>query len=356
MNINRNNYEEFFLLYADGELTSVEMQAVDAFTHQHPDLAEELRMLMEVVLPNEQATMPGKNRLLKLTEWNETAPTPTQTALLLHLDGELPNTQAAEIENELEQNAAMQQDWAMLQQTRLQAPGISMPDKNRLYRQTAIRRPISPVWSRIAAAAMLAGVGWFLITDGLEPETIIQQKTVTVQEPAKSTPTTPDLTVNDPITENQNQTAGINQTGTHPDSRTNINQAAAHSAQHSVNTPTAGLEKVVAESLAENGEKVTFTPANLVKTTDQTNITNTTPRLHTQNLVASTAVPQASQQNQETPDEYQFAREDEPEYLYIAGTKIKKQKVRGFMRTVGRTVTRGFTNGNIAQVEDQPIP
>lgn len=92
MIINRNNYEEYFLLYADGELTLAEKQAVDAFTHQHPDLAEELKLLMDVVLPHEMAVMSGKDRLMKLAEWNENTPTPQQTALLMHLDGELPHT------------------------------------------------------------------------------------------------------------------------------------------------------------------------------------------------------------------------------------------------------------------------
>ena len=50
MNITRNNYEEYFLLYADGELNATDKQAVENFLTIHPDLAEELDMLMEAVL------------------------------------------------------------------------------------------------------------------------------------------------------------------------------------------------------------------------------------------------------------------------------------------------------------------
>ena len=42
MNINRDNYEEFFLLYADNELSVQEKNAVEDFVRQHPDLEEEL--------------------------------------------------------------------------------------------------------------------------------------------------------------------------------------------------------------------------------------------------------------------------------------------------------------------------
>ena len=51
MNINRDNYEEFFVLYIDKELNAAERAAVDAFLNQHPDLRTEFEMLQETVLP-----------------------------------------------------------------------------------------------------------------------------------------------------------------------------------------------------------------------------------------------------------------------------------------------------------------
>ena len=38
MNITRYNYETYFFLYADNELSEQEKKLVEAFAEQHPDL------------------------------------------------------------------------------------------------------------------------------------------------------------------------------------------------------------------------------------------------------------------------------------------------------------------------------
>ena len=60
MNINRNNYEEYFLLYTDNELSEAERKMVDAFVAANPDLQEELLMLQQSVVKPMEVDFPGK--------------------------------------------------------------------------------------------------------------------------------------------------------------------------------------------------------------------------------------------------------------------------------------------------------
>src|ERR1041385_8954505 len=66
MNINRHNYESFFLLYVDRELDAAGRKAVEDFVAQNPDLERELSLLQQLVFPpEEQVIFAGKDRLLK---------------------------------------------------------------------------------------------------------------------------------------------------------------------------------------------------------------------------------------------------------------------------------------------------
>ena len=47
MQINRHNYEEYFILYMDNELPAAERRMVDEFVKLHPDLQEELSLLLQ---------------------------------------------------------------------------------------------------------------------------------------------------------------------------------------------------------------------------------------------------------------------------------------------------------------------
>ncbi len=66
MNINRNNYEEYFLLYADNELSQKEKNEVELFVQENTDLEEEFNMIkLTINIPDEKVSMADKSFLMK---------------------------------------------------------------------------------------------------------------------------------------------------------------------------------------------------------------------------------------------------------------------------------------------------
>lgn len=66
MQINRQSYEEYFLLYADGELNESERRAVEEFIGQNPDLAGELSIVQDTVFePDSSIVFENKELLFK---------------------------------------------------------------------------------------------------------------------------------------------------------------------------------------------------------------------------------------------------------------------------------------------------
>jgi hypothetical protein len=148
MTINRNNYESYFLLYIDNELCQADKIMVEAFVQQHTDLKLELVMLQHTVLCPAVVSFEQKNNLLKM----EAA---FQEKLLLHLDGELSNAEVAVLQNELQGDKSLQEEWELLQQTKLHPQDLVIFEhKERLLRKEPAR-VISAKWWRAAAAVLI---------------------------------------------------------------------------------------------------------------------------------------------------------------------------------------------------------
>ena len=153
MNINRNNYEEFFLLYVDNELSAAGRKAVELFVQENPDLQAELLTLQEATLTPVPFVF-DKSTLLKAGSTAE-----LQEKLILLGDRELDKNTIAELHQLMNADAAAADEWHLLQQTRL-VPDLSVvfPGKQSLYRQET-GRVAGMKWWRIAAAAVLLGFG-----------------------------------------------------------------------------------------------------------------------------------------------------------------------------------------------------
>ena len=148
--INLGNYEEYFVLYMDNELSEGQRKMVDAFLLVNPDLQAELEILMSTKLPAEEFSF-DKDALLsgsmKLNVIDED--------LLLYIDNELPADKKKIVELELATNKTYQLQHQQVLQTKLDATEvIAYPNKEELYHRK--ERVIAfKLWMRIAAAVII---------------------------------------------------------------------------------------------------------------------------------------------------------------------------------------------------------
>ena len=156
MNINRHNYEEYFLLYVDHELKADERAAVELFIQENPDLREELRMLEQTVLrPEKKISFADKASLLKPTmDINSINETNYEEYFILYGDDELTNIEKDGVEQFVYKNPQHQASFELFQQARVSADAsIVFPDKKSLYRSEKDERVVVIRWWKIAAAA-----------------------------------------------------------------------------------------------------------------------------------------------------------------------------------------------------------
>ena len=154
--INRQNYETFFLLYTDNELSVSEREVVEEFVEANPDLQEELVMLQQSVLKPDSIPFEDIDSLLK----PEYLPTELQERLLLYMDDELAPFEKAETDGLISSNDNIKKEWELLQQARFSPDETEIfRDKQILYRKEESARIIAFPWKRIAAAAILLGFG-----------------------------------------------------------------------------------------------------------------------------------------------------------------------------------------------------
>jgi anti-sigma factor RsiW len=158
MKINLNNYETFFLMYIDNELSAPEKLSVESFLQEYPYLREEMDLLKGMVLPGGEKFELDKTSLYRSGVMNENM----QEAMLLHLDNELPAPAKTALLKKLEEDKTLQHSWELLQKTKLDAAEmVSFPHKKILYR-TETGRLITGKFARWAIAAALTGAGFFI--------------------------------------------------------------------------------------------------------------------------------------------------------------------------------------------------
>jgi hypothetical protein len=188
--INRNNYEEFILLYIDGELSSAERQAVESFLELHPDLKEEMALLQQTILQPEEIKFSEKDLLYKGEEGINKGN--YQEYFLLYVDEELSAGQKQDVETFVLQNPGLQDEFTLLKQTVLPKEQITFNNKEVLYRKEEKRRPvvISMRWASLAAAVLIGIIATVWIVNSSNQPGVPGEQVAT-KTPQKKEPVAP---------------------------------------------------------------------------------------------------------------------------------------------------------------------
>ena len=196
MKITRHNYEEYFILYLDNELSSADRREVELFVQQNPDLKAELDILFQSQLPvDTDVVFNGKESLLK-TESATIKEDNYEEWLLSYIDNELSGAEKTMLEKFVAERPAIKKELEVLQKTKLQPENIVFGDKSILYRREEKVRIIAINWRRIAiAASLVLAVGTAAVvlfnSNEEKPADIANVENRKVVPAQQSTPATP---------------------------------------------------------------------------------------------------------------------------------------------------------------------
>ncbi|MDX9881295.1 MAG: hypothetical protein RBS73_04470 [Prolixibacteraceae bacterium] len=169
MEINRNNYELFFLDYLDGKLEGGEIDRFLDFIEKNPDLKDELAGLENMKLSARETGFSNKNSLYR----NESQqPEDENFTTVAYMEGDLSELDAKLFLKHLEFHPEQEKELELLMKTRLKADeSIVFPAKRKLYRHGLSMQLVT--WGiRIAAVLLLFFVLRTVFNSGTQEEQV----------------------------------------------------------------------------------------------------------------------------------------------------------------------------------------
>lgn len=344
ININRHNYEEFFLLYVDRELSTAERVAVEQFVQENPDLQHELDALQQTMLTEDMMLeMPDKGPLYR----NEATGINLQnhtTHFLMYVDDELSATEKEAVETFVLQHPSLQESFMQLKQTKLPIEHITFPDKTLLYRsEESEKKPVLYMrWVRMAAAAAVIGFAfmlWTLSPNDIETlpgnnSLVVKNNTelpTTNNKPLENNVTVNDISSVQPIASKNNEKPAL--------SNRNLTQTSLVVST----TDIASNEKINRPDLIIDNSRIvetnTIAKADIV-VPDLTGIT-ASRAIRENEMIKSATIAETSEtmpeslMQQVVYKELDTDTDSENKSLLIGSVEINKDKLRGIFRKAG---------------------
>jgi len=142
MNINRDNYEMYFLDFAEGKLSAGKEEELRLFLRSHPELEEELRDIHTAKLSPEEIRFPGKRDI--------------NFEPVAYIEGDLSAKENELFEAKLQEDPVLRQEVELYRKVRLSASDVEYPFK------ASLKKPVTGVsylnWRVLVPLAAAAAV------------------------------------------------------------------------------------------------------------------------------------------------------------------------------------------------------
>lgn len=152
MNINRQNYEVWFVDFLDGNLDEQSRRELFAFLKDNPDLAKELDQFAEISLDCDNVSFNGKERLFK-SEADLIGIEYPDYLLIKRIEEGLSIKEEAQLNNLITDNVNLINRDAEFQQTRLIGEKILFPGKEKL-----LRKQVNPLFTFVKRTVVAASL------------------------------------------------------------------------------------------------------------------------------------------------------------------------------------------------------
>lgn len=182
--INRTNYEAYFIDYLEGNLDEGMIDSFIAFLKDNPDLKQELEIYEPISLEPEKVAFSKKTELYKSDFDNEEAFNTTAIALL---ENDLSNDEKQKFETYLASHPEKEKEATAFQNTKLKADeSIVFAAKKKLYKKAPGKTIL--LWtSRVAAVLILGFVVFNLVNRNNAVQENLSQQIAEVEKAPQQT-------------------------------------------------------------------------------------------------------------------------------------------------------------------------
>ncbi len=166
--IDRNNYEAWFLDFAEGKLSEEKIYTLNSFLSKNPDLKEEFDEFNLVLLDSEALVFDNKESLKKNINLDRIEGLSNFEILAINkLEGNITEEEENELNSMIGFSDELRLEADIFQKTKLKADtSVVYQDKEKLKRKTTI-----PLWIKYVSSIAAIGLLLFFVTKIVSPDT-----------------------------------------------------------------------------------------------------------------------------------------------------------------------------------------